>query len=108
MLFLGLMEEISMSFGIRNVHYLSSGLRRAQQVHHLGMDGSEGKLCGLIAGLYALHQLNCCHGDLKTDNILVFTAPTYKADDPRNCGYEWQLQLTDFGIARIHKLATKS
>ena len=40
----------------------------------------------VAAGLEALHRCNICHGDIKTQNVLVF----------RN-GDTWTVKLSDFG-----------
>jgi serine/threonine protein kinase len=37
-------------------------------------------------GLVALHRLRVCHGDMKTENVLVF---------PKGKG--WQVKISDFG-----------
>jgi serine/threonine protein kinase len=61
------------------------------------------EIAGLLGALVLLHNLNCCHGDLKPDNILVFAESADSGDK-----FGWRLEIADFGIARIHELATNS
>lgn len=54
------------------------------------------QLRGLCDGLNVLHDRNCRHGDIKPENILLFTEG----------GYMGTLRLADVGLAKIHELAT--
>lgn len=54
------------------------------------------QLRGLCDGLNVLHEHNCRHGDIKPENILLFTEG----------GYMGTLRLADVGLAKIHELAT--
>jgi serine/threonine protein kinase len=64
------------------------------QPAELPLDWIRIQIGGLLGALRLLHNLNCRHGDLKPDNILVFDRE--------------DLVIADFGLARIHEYGTQS
>ena len=48
----------------------------------------------LFDGLYALHSVKICHGDVKPDNVLIFSTNL----DPR---IPYQARISDFGFAFV-------
>lgn len=49
----------------------------------------------IFDGLYALHSVKICHGDVKPDNVLIFSS----SDDPR---IPYQARVSDFGFAFVN------
>lgn len=49
----------------------------------------------ILDGLYALHSIKMCHGDIKPDNILIFRS----SDNP---DIPYQARISDFGFAFVH------
>jgi serine/threonine protein kinase len=49
----------------------------------------------IFDGLYALHSIKVCHGDIKPDNILIFPVDG-------NAGILYQARISDFGFAFVH------
>jgi serine/threonine protein kinase len=49
----------------------------------------------IFDGLYALHSVKICHGDVKPDNILIFSS----SNDPR---IPYQARVSDFGFAFVN------
>jgi serine/threonine protein kinase len=56
------------------------------------------QVSGLVGALSLLHTINCRHGDLKPDNILVFT----------DIGGEMKFKIADFGLTMVHEHATSA
>ena len=54
----------------------------------------------LFDGLYALHSVKVCHGDIKPDNVLIFSS----TNDPR---IPYQARVSDFGFAFISGQASR-
>ena len=49
----------------------------------------------IFDGLYALHSVKICHGDLKPDNVLIFSSN----DNP---SIPYQARISDFGFAFVN------
>ena len=73
------------------------------QEQDISVEWVEYQTNGLIAGLFLLHDVGCCHGDLKPDNILVFRSENFHLK-----AFPWELRIADFGLARVFEDATHS
>ncbi|KAI0107833.1 kinase-like protein [Nemania sp. FL0031] len=62
------------------------------------------QMLGLVDALFALHNVNCRHGDLKPDNILHFQAAVGPSPEHIPDG---KLVITDVGVSRVHHQATE-
>ena len=56
------------------------------------------QVSALVGALALLHMINCRHGDLKPNNILIFN----------NDRGEMQFRIADFGLATVHEHATSA
>jgi serine/threonine protein kinase len=56
------------------------------------------QLLGLADAIWALHDKNYRHGDLKPDNILCFKVPNSRVEDLTSC----VLVISDVGLSRGH------
>ena len=71
--------------------------------HELKIGWVRDQIAALVGALSLLHAVNCRHGDLKPDNILVF-----KRKNPSGSWIDWYLVISDFGLARVHEHWTRS